>query len=53
MEGVKCLVNYRREIFETRHQAAAMDIVELVRIDPFIFGIVNFKAAVRGDTASD
>jgi hypothetical protein len=53
MEGVKCLANYRREIFETRHQAMTVDIVELVRIDPFVFRIVNLKAAVKGDTASD
>lgn len=30
-----------------------MDVVEILRVDPFVFGVVDFEVAVRGNTTRE
>lgn len=49
MKGSIGLGDDGREVAETDYSKSEVDVVKAVRIDPFIFGVVNFEAAVLGD----
>lgn len=44
--GVECFLEHSGRIFEAEFHGAAVDEVELLRVEPFIFRIVDFKPAI-------